>query len=169
MGKTIIPSINMTGLPSEPTWYLVITKYNHEDAFAKDLLKGLKDYRMEDKIIDCCTFLEEIQEEKVNKKGELKVKVKVNKPFMNYVAVKAIMNNDVWNYIMMRKEVIVKEMAERYGLPICDCCFEWYNPNRANEAIKYWQSDKLHLTSEGHQAVIDKLEKVVNNLPFTRN
>jgi transcription antitermination factor NusG len=105
MGKTIIPSINMTGLPSEPTWYLVITKYNHEDAFAKDLLKGLKDYRMEDKIIDCCTFLEEIQEEKVNKKGELKVKVKVNKPFMNYVAVKAIMNNDVWNYIRMRKGV----------------------------------------------------------------
>ena len=73
------------------------------------------------------------------------------------------------SYIMMRKETIVREMAQRYGLPICDCCFEWYNPNRANEATKYWQTDKLHLTSDGHQAIIDKLEKVVNNLPITRN
>lgn len=105
MGKTIIPSINMKGLPSEPTWYLVITKYNHEDAFAKDLMKGLKDYKMEDMIVDCCSFLEEIQEEKINKKGEVKIKTTINKPFMNYVAVKAIMNNDVWNYIRTRKGV----------------------------------------------------------------
>lgn len=73
------------------------------------------------------------------------------------------------NNIMQLKEGIVREMAERYGLPICDCIFEWYNPSNPNEATKYWQSDKLHLTAEGHQAVIDKLEKVVNNLPFERS
>ena len=73
------------------------------------------------------------------------------------------------NNIMQLKESIVREMAERYGLPICDCIFEWYNPSNPVEATKYWQSDKLHLTAEGHQAVIDKLEKVVNNLPFERN
>ena len=73
------------------------------------------------------------------------------------------------NNIMQLKEGIVREMAERYGLPICDCIFEWYNPSNPTEAAKYWQSDKLHLTAEGHQAVIDKLEKVVNNLPFERN
>lgn len=73
------------------------------------------------------------------------------------------------SYLMMRKEVIVKEMAERYGLPICDCCFEWYNPSNPNDAITYWQTDKLHLTDVGHQAIIAKLEKVVNNLPFSRN
>ena len=78
-------------------------------------------------------------------------------------------NTEFSNYIMMRKEVIVREMAQRYGLPICDCCFEWYNPINPNEASTYWQTDKLHLTNEGHQAIIDKLEKVVNNLPFTRN
>lgn len=68
------------------------------------------------------------------------------------------------SYLMMRKEVIVKEMAERYDLNINDCCFEWYNPQRQNEAIKYWQSDKLHLTNDGHQSIIDKLEYVINNL-----
>lgn len=73
------------------------------------------------------------------------------------------------NNLMQLKEGIVREMAERYGLPICDCIFEWYNPSNPTEAAKYWQTDNLHLTAEGHQAVIDKLEKVVNNLPITRN
>lgn len=68
------------------------------------------------------------------------------------------------SYLMMRKELIVKEMAERYDLNINDCCFEWYNPQRQNEAIKYWRSDKLHLTDDGQQSIIDKLEYVINNL-----
>lgn len=68
------------------------------------------------------------------------------------------------SYLMMRKEVIVREMAERYGLTMCDCCFDWYNPINPDEAAKYWQSDKLHLTAAGHQAIIDKLEKIVNNI-----
>ena len=73
------------------------------------------------------------------------------------------------NYEMWRKESIVRSMAEMYGLPICDCCFAWYNPSNPNDKATYWQSDNLHLTAAGHQAVIDKLETVVNNLPFTRN
>lgn len=92
-----------------------------------------------------------------------------NVGFNNLAQAQGMNDAQYSSYLMMRKEVIVREMAERYGLPICDCCFEWYNPNRANEATKYWQTDKLHLTDDGHQAVIDKLEKVVNNLPITRN
>ena len=92
-----------------------------------------------------------------------------NVGFKNLAQAQEMNNAQYSSYLMMRKEVIVREMAERYGLPICDCCFEWYNPNRVNEAIKYWQTDKLHLTADGHQAIIDKLEKVVNNLSITRN
>ena len=92
-----------------------------------------------------------------------------NVGFNNLAQAQGMNDAQYSSYLMMRKEVIVREMAERYGLPICDCCFEWYNPNRANEATKYWQTDKLHLTNDGHQAVIDKLEKVVNNLPIIRN
>lgn len=92
-----------------------------------------------------------------------------NVGFNNLAQAQGMNDAQYSSYLMMRKEVIIREMAERYGLPICDCCFEWYNPNRANEATKYWQTDKLHLTADGHQAVIDKLEKVVNNLPITRN
>ena len=72
-------------------------------------------------------------------------------------------------YPMRLKEGIVREIAEMYGVPICDCAFEWYSQSNPTDLTTYWQSDKLHLTAAGHQAVIDKLEKTVNNLPFTRN
>lgn len=72
------------------------------------------------------------------------------------------------NYAMWLKEGVVRSMAEMYSLPICDCCFEWYNPSNPDDNAAYWQTDKLHLTTAGHQAIIDKLERVVNNLPFSR-
>ena len=87
-----------------------------------------------------------------------------NVGFENLDQAKSMTNEEYSSYLMMRKEVIVREMAERYGLIICDCCFEWYNPINPDEAVKYWRSDKLHLTEDGHQAIIDKLEKIVNNM-----
>lgn len=73
------------------------------------------------------------------------------------------------NYAMWLKEGIVRDMAEMYSLPICDCCFEWYNPSNPTDAATYWATDELHMTDAGNQAIFDKLETVVNNLPFTRN
>ena len=73
------------------------------------------------------------------------------------------------NYLMWLKEGIVREMAQMYSLPICDCCFEWYNPSNPNDAATYWADDNLHMTAAGNQAIMDKLEKVVNNLPFSRD
>ena len=72
-------------------------------------------------------------------------------------------------YVHWQKENIVREIAEMYGLPICDCCFEWYHPSNADDLATYWQSDELHMTDAGNTAIFDKLEKTVNNLPFTRN
>lgn len=72
-------------------------------------------------------------------------------------------------YKMARKEKVVREMAQMYGLNICDCCFEWYNPNNPADAETYWSADKLHLTIAGYEAVIEKLEETVNNIPTTRN
>ena len=71
-------------------------------------------------------------------------------------------------YAMRLKEGIVKEMAEMYGIPVCDCAFEWYSQSNPNDLATYWQADKLHQTADGNQAIMAKLEKVVNNLPFSR-
>lgn len=68
-----------------------------------------------------------------------------------------------------QKESIVREMAELYGLPVCDCCFEWYHPSNPSDLTTYWASDELHMTAAGNTAIFGKLEKLVNNLPFTRN
>lgn len=70
---------------------------------------------------------------------------------------------------MYLKESIVREMAELYSLPITDCCFNWHQHTNALDKVKYWQSDELHLTSAGHDEVINGLEKCVNNLKYTRN
>ena len=72
-------------------------------------------------------------------------------------------------YGLWMKENVVREMAEWYGLPICDCCFEWYSPSNPIDHAKYWQADNVHMTDAGNTAIFDKLEKVVNNLPFARN
>lgn len=71
--------------------------------------------------------------------------------------------------VMELKENIVKECAEMYSLPICDCCFDWYSPANPTDLATYWNSDKLHLNATGHQALIDKLEKTLNNLQFYRS
>lgn len=71
--------------------------------------------------------------------------------------------------VMELKENIVKECAEMYSLPICDCCFDFYSPANPVELEKYWQSDKLHLSALGHQALIDKLEITLDNLYYYKN
>lgn len=78
-------------------------------------------------------------------------------------------NGEAAQYGMWLKEGVVREMANWYGLPICDCCFDWFSPSNPNDLATYWQSDKLHMTDAGNTAIFNKLEKVVNNLPFTRN
>ena len=71
--------------------------------------------------------------------------------------------------VMEMKENIVKECAEMYSLPICDCCFNFYSPSNPTEFSKYWQNDKLHLNADGHQKLIDKLEVTLNTLDYYKS
>ena len=63
------------------------------------------------------------------------------------------------HYSMVLKERAVKEVAEFYGCNIVDCIFDWHSVLSSSDRAKYWQSDKLHLTGAGSQAVADKLEQ----------
>ena len=73
-------------------------------------------------------------------------------------------NNDFC--IMELKEQVVKECAEMYSLPICDCCFNFYSPANPTELAAYWAGDNLHLNSTGYQKIIDKLELTLNSLSY---
>lgn len=72
------------------------------------------------------------------------------------------------NYAMWLKEDIVRQASEMYSLPTCDCRFDWYSPMNATDLATYWQSDNLHLSSAGNQALFEKLEKSLNSLQFYR-
>jgi lysophospholipase L1-like esterase len=90
--------------------------------------------------------------------------------FKNLEAAQSFSDYQLGQYAMHAKESIVKEMAEMYGLPIADCCFEWFSVLNPNDRAKYWASDKLHLTNEGYNEVYNvSLEKAINNLKTTRN
>lgn len=71
--------------------------------------------------------------------------------------------------VMESKEKIVKECAEMFSIPICDCCFDFYSSSNTTELTKYWRDDKLHLSDDGHQALIDKLETTLNTLPYYKS
>lgn len=64
-------------------------------------------------------------------------------------------------YAAQLKQRIVKEVAEFYGLPICDCCFNWYTTANPLHLSTYWEADKIHITYEGRKKLTEKLVKTL--------
>lgn len=62
------------------------------------------------------------------------------------------------------KQRAVKEVAEFYGLPICDCCFDWYTTANPNDLATFWRSDKLHLTDKGNAKLTEKVTDKINSI-----
>lgn len=73
------------------------------------------------------------------------------------------------NYAMWLKEGIVRDSAEMFSLPRCDCRFDWYSPVNPTDLAKYWDGDKLHLNSAGEIKLFDKLEQTLDTLQFYRS
>jgi hypothetical protein len=78
-------------------------------------------------------------------------------------------NGENNNYAMWLKERIVRDCAEMYHIPICDCIFDWYSPVNPTDLATYWKSDNLHLNSEGEIKLFEKLEDTLNSLQFYRS
>ena len=62
-------------------------------------------------------------------------------------------------YKMETKERAVKECAERFGIHIVDCIFDWYSVVNPTERATYWSTDKIHLSSQGTAELTKKLEQ----------
>ncbi len=62
-------------------------------------------------------------------------------------------------YKMETKERAVKECAERFGIHIVDCIFDWYSVVNPTQRAKYWNTDKIHLSGNGSAALADKLDR----------
>lgn len=62
-------------------------------------------------------------------------------------------------YKMETKERAVKACAERFGIRIVDCIFDWYSVVNPTQRAKYWNTDKIHLSAAGSQALAEKLDR----------
>lgn len=99
MGKITKPVIDLEGLPDVPAWYLVATKYNYQEEYAKNLEMGLEAKNMSNKIVEWFVPIKYEKVETVNKKGVVSYKDKKVKILENYVYVKAVMDEFVWDYL----------------------------------------------------------------------
>ena len=62
-------------------------------------------------------------------------------------------------YKMETKERAVKACAERFGIHIVDCIFDWYSVVNPTQRVMYWNPDKIHLSSAGTTALAEKLDR----------
>ena len=62
-------------------------------------------------------------------------------------------------YKMETKERAVKECAERFGIHIVDCIFDWYSVVNPTHRSTYWNTDAIHLSGAGTAALAEKLDR----------
>lgn len=108
MGKISKPVINLENQPKEPSWYLIATIYNNEETFEKNLNYGLKVRGLEDKIVECFVPIKHVRTiidalKNIELNDVEKEKLEEIKTLRNYVFVKAIMDETVWDYIRTTK------------------------------------------------------------------
>lgn len=91
--------IDISCTPDTPEWYTVVTKYNYEKKFAKDVMLGKERGGVEEYIKEIVVPFRETKETKILKSGKTKEKIKIEKIMPLYVFVKCIMNDRVWDYL----------------------------------------------------------------------
>jgi transcriptional antiterminator NusG len=97
--KMPVIRIDLSSCPKQAAWYTVVTLYNYEKKYAEDLMKGVKNAGLEGKILDTCVAIRETEYTTATKSGKTNKKVKVEKIMPLYVFVKAIMDEQVWDYL----------------------------------------------------------------------
>lgn len=110
MGKITKPVIDLEGQPVQPSWYLVATNYNNEEFFERNLKDGLSVRGLEDKIVECFVPIKHVKLivkalKNVELTEEEEEYIENIKCLRNYVYVKAIMDEAVWDYIRTTKGV----------------------------------------------------------------
>lgn len=68
------------------------------------------------------------------------------------------------NYAMFVKERAVAEVATFYNAAILDCCFNWHSVLNADDRAKYWNADKLHLSSAGYEDVANAIREKITKI-----
>lgn len=94
----VIP-VNFTNVSQDARWYTIVTKFNYEQKFVKDLWAGLKNVGLEDNIHEVVLPFKEHREIVKDSKGKDKEKITIEKVMPLYVFVKAVMDERVFYYL----------------------------------------------------------------------
>ena len=95
---TAVP-VNFENVPKDAQWYTIVTKFNYEQKFTKDLLASIKNLGLENQILEVVLPNKEHYIKTTDDKGKVKTKVTIEKLMPLYVFVKAIMNEKVFYHI----------------------------------------------------------------------
>jgi transcription antitermination factor NusG len=94
----VIP-VDFANVSSQAEWYTVVTKFNYEQKFVKDLYAGLRNIGLEENILEVVIPNKEHHQLIVDSKGKEKDKVTIEKVMPLYVFVKAVMTEKVFYYL----------------------------------------------------------------------
>lgn len=105
---TKLALIDLSQVKDEYIWYAVVTQFNHEESFVRNVVEGASGTFLQDYIKECYIPIKYTKEKVVQKDGTLKDKIhKVKGCYSNYVFVKCIMNSEVWNFLRTRSGAAV--------------------------------------------------------------
>ena len=100
--------IDLGQVKQDFVWYAVVTQFNHEESFARNVVEGASGTFLQNYIQQCYIPIKYAKEKVVQKDGTVKDKIhKVKGCYSNYVFVKCIMNSEVWNFLRTRSEAAV--------------------------------------------------------------
>lgn len=100
--------IDLSQVKQEFVWYAVVTQFNHEESFVRNVVEGASGTFLQDYIQQCYIPIKYTKEKVKQKDGTWKDKVhKVKGCYSNYVFVKCIMTSDVWNFLRTRSGAAV--------------------------------------------------------------
>lgn len=84
--------------------------------------------------------------------------------FSSLEELQAMTDVEFSNYAMALKENAIEEVARAYQCPIIDCFHDYPSIFNSVNRSKYWNSDKLHLTTAGYYIITNRIKDEIIKL-----
>lgn len=144
--------IDLSQVRQDFIWYAVVTQFNHEESFVRNVVEGASGTFLQDYIQQCYIPIKYIKEKVVQKDGTLKDKIhKVKGCYSNYVFVKCIMTSEVWNFLRTRSGAAVILSTGGYPTEISPEEIEKIHKQQAPEGFD----------TEGTKEILKKVDIVI--------
>ena len=123
--KTLFTNIDLSGLPDEFAWYSIVTMFNMEEAYLKNVMQVIRNNDLEDNIDEYylpVSFTKRI-DRKMMKDGMIKETPRIRKSkgaYSNYIFIKCKMNSTLWNILRTTTGVSVIPTYGGHPIPISD-------------------------------------------------